>query len=48
MKAMLPDVLMVAGGGAASFGVGMVHLAAGVIVAGVFLLVAGVLLAWSA
>lgn len=40
-----PDVLMVVGAGIVSFGVGMVYRPAGVITAGLFLLVAGV--AWA-
>ncbi len=41
----LPDALMTAGAGAASFGAGMVYVPAGWIVAGVFALVAGWMLA---
>lgn len=40
----LPDALMVSGAAAVSGGVGMVHPASGVIVAGVFALLAGWLL----
>lgn len=38
-----PDSLMVAGGGAVSYGAGLVYQPAGWIVAGVLLIVAGVL-----
>ena len=38
-----PDVLMVAGAAAASAGVGIIFLPAGLIVAGLFLIAAGVL-----
>jgi hypothetical protein len=41
----LPDALMVAGAGSVSAGAGMVYQPAGWMVAGVFALVAGVMLA---
>lgn len=40
-----PDALLVAGAGAVSGGVGLVYLPAGLVVAGLFLLAAGWLLA---
>ena len=42
---MLPDALMIAGAGAVAFGVGLVHVPAGFVVAGLFMLGAGWLLA---
>lgn len=44
-KAWLPDFLMVGGVGAMSYGAWMVYEPAGAIVAGVFMLIAGILLA---
>lgn len=40
-----PDALMVAGAGGVSYGAGLVYFPAGFIVAGLFALVAGVVLA---
>lgn len=45
---LLPDAMLVAGAGAVSFGVGQVHQPSGVIVAGLFSMVAGWLMARSA
>ena len=43
--ALLPDVLMLCGSAAVSAGVGMIHAPAGYITAGLFMLLAGYLLA---
>lgn len=42
---LLPDVLMVCGAGAISYGAGILHPAAGFMVAGVLLIAAGILAA---
>lgn len=41
LKSATPDVLMVTGAGAVSYGIGMVYPPAGCVAAGIFLLVAG-------
>lgn len=42
---MVPDALIVGGAGALSYGAGLLHLAAGFIVAGALMLVGGVCVA---
>jgi hypothetical protein len=45
---MVPDVLIVCGAGALSYGAGLLHPAAGFITAGLLMLVGGILVAMNA
>lgn len=40
----VPDALMVLGAGAVSFGVGLIHVPSGIVIAGLFALGGGILL----
>lgn len=47
MKSLIPDALMLVGVGAVSYGAALVYFPAGFIVAGLFLIIGGVLIAKS-